>query len=833
MRISREWLQEWIDVAQIDTPLLAQYLTQLGLEVDDIETLSLIPASVKVGKIIKATPHPDAEKLQITEVDVGEKTPLTIVCGAPNAREGLYVATALVGTDLGEGFKIKESKIRGIKSFGMLCSKKELGLGSDHDGIMELSATDQEIGHRVATHLMLEDTVLTLGLTPNRADCLSYLGVARDLSALLHKPLLKALPDPMAHLEEPSSFQVTVEQSDQCGRFVVLEMKGVKPVSSPHWLKRRLLAQGLRPINLIVDATNYVMFELGQPIHAYDREKLSGPALGVRFAKEGESLTTLDGKTHSLHPSDLVIHDNRSSLGLAGVMGGASSEVTEATTEIVIEGAVFCAQAIRQTAKRLSIHTDASHRFERGVDISKVREACLRVAEVISKGMEDLGLACPKTLPLFDHYPQKRPISPLALRLERVEEILGLKIKDEECIRILERLGCRYVDRKDDRVLFEVPSWRLDILREVDLIEEIARVHGYDKLPYSLPKMDIGLNIEDPMIEFTERLKVAVAHSGFHEVIQFPFVSQDDLARLRLPENHFFRQCVQIANPLSEEGRYLQTTLSINLLRALLNNHRFQDYGCQLFEMARCFIREGEAKPIDPFKTQGRHITGKARRDQRPLERLILGGVVDEAPHPKTWRGAEAPRGFFDIKEHLFALGKAFGVCELRFEPIHPADYPFLNPKRSAAIVGLDQGLGYVGQLHPESAKAFGFPLDHIPYLFELDVEGFWERSRDRHPHVGSPTRFPPVTRDLAFTIDTTRTHEDFAKAMEAFSSSNLREYDLFDLYRGDQIEASKKSMAYRFVFQSSEKTLHDKEVDKELERLKSHLEKELGAQLR
>ena len=839
MQISLNWLKTYIDLDGLSIEEICRHLTDLGLEVETVESKSPIEGDVVVGKILEASPHPDAEKLRLTKVITAEKEePLAIVCGAPNAREGIYVAVAKVGSRIGD-LKIKKSKIRGEKSFGMLCSGAELKISGDDDGIMELDAS-LALGASIADIFSLKDTIITLGLTPNRPDCLGILGIARDLGAKLGRPLIMPPHDvaTKAATSSGSKIEIAIENDEDCGRFVGLYIEGVKTIPSPLWMQHRLEACGMRPINLIVDVTNYVMLEYGQPNHAYDVRDISGGKISVRRASSGEKLTTLDEKEHVLDDMDLLICDEKGPVGLAGIMGGANSEVKDDTTAIIVEVAHFSPRLVRKTSKKTQLHTEASHRFERGTDITVLKDVAYRIGYLLSKGMESQG----ESLPLVyetavDVYPKKFKPSRIAVRLQRLKRLLGLhSVTTGDCQRVLENLGFTFLDKKDDRMVFEVPSFRRDIEREVDLIEEFCRVNGYDKLPVSLPMMEIKPLQEDPFVGFLDTLKEAIAATGFHEIISFPFVSQKDLEALLLEKGHPLLRKVVLKNPLNEDQAFLQTSLMVNLLKAVSKNRRFGDIGGHLFEVARCFFQKEDVKEEgyhSHTQEQGRHLFGRAREDKRPIERTYACGILDNPQCQKSWDREHRDLDFFDGKGAIEEILESFGINDLSYTAEGLENLPWLNKKAAAIIKQGDSMLGYVGEVHPKTAHDFQLDFKKAPIVFELELDTVFRLTSKQKQFETITTQYPALTRDLAFVVPEGTTAKDFQEALASFRRRNLKSARLFDLYSGKGVPEGKKSMAYALTFQSAKKTLTDKEVEKEIDLLKGWLEEKVQATLR
>ncbi len=840
MQISLNWLNDYVDLTGLKTEEVSAAFTSIGLEIEGTEAKAAFSSDVVVGKVLSAVKHPNADTLRCCKVDVGDGAePLEIVCGAPNAREGLFVAVAKVGAVLPGDFKIKKSKIRGENSSGMLCSADELGISKDAEGIIELK-DGSPLGVSVGKLLGLEDAILTVNVTPNRADCLGYIGLARDLAAKLKRPLKepKSAPKKSETLTTATQVEVRVADSELCPRFVALYVKNVGVVPSPAWMQKRLEASGQRPINLVVDATNYALLEFGQPVHAYDERKIRGKVIEVRSATAGETLTTLDGAKRVLEEGDLVIADAEGAIGLAGIMGGADSEVKSDTKNVIIEVAAFAPRRIRKTARRLSLHTEASHRFERGIDIERLSTVAFRVAQLIADHAPEVEIA----KEAIDCAPVERTPRPVALRLEQAQRLLALpKLTRDEAVEILTGLQFRLLDETvAGRMVFEVPSWRGDVEREVDLIEEIARLYGFDKIPMSLPVMSIRPNVEDEFIEFQEKARLALAATGYRETISFPFLGEDALSALGLGEGHPLRPTVQLANPLQETVPWMRTFLVPNLLGALLANRRHGARGARLFEAGRGYF-DFAAKPVDAaqFPTwkhlarPARHIGPRARQDQgRLTERHWLAAVLDQPYREKSWDAPnEARAAFYHGKAALQSLLKAFAIEGAQMARPGAADFPFLHPGAAAVLSLGGRTAGYVGELHPRAAAALGFG-EAVPVVLEVDLEILFD-VRGKGLKVSSEIRrFPPVTRDLAILVDRALTHEAVTKAIKQFKKKkNLRDAALFDVFaESDKLPAGKKSLAYAFSFQSNERTLIDQEVEQEMEALVAWLGESCGA---
>ena len=850
MKASLKWLQTYLPLETSTPDQIASTLTGLGLEVEGIETIDPLGDKVVVGTIKETRQHPNADKLQVCTVDVGDahKDLLTIVCGAPNARPGIQVAVAMVGAVLPGDFKIKASKIRGEKSAGMLCSETELGIGSDEDGIVELQ-DNTKLGSTISDLYGLRDTVFEIGLTPNRPDCLGHVGIARDLAAKLELSL--TLPNPTESLKEAKNanlitsdkISISVEGDDLCGRFSAIYVEDVEVTDSPQWLQNLLNNAGMRPINLIVDVTNFVMLETGQPIHAYDIRDIKGSEIIVRLANKNETLTTLDEQKRSLNSNDIVIADKERAIGLAGVMGGADSEVKPDTTAIIIEVAQFDPSKVRKTSKRLAIHSEASHRFERGIDIGNTEYVARRTAQLIYECSKEVSTA---KVPVvagtsYDLYPTEKTQPKIALRTDRLKSLSGLRlITQDEAISALTSLGFTFLDKTEGRALFVVPSWRLDIERETDLIEEVIRLKGYDAVPSTLPQMEIGGLRENPIIDFQDHCKTIMAQMGLVETISFPFVSQDDLNHLQISESHAWSQLISLANPLIEQEPMMRPSLTIGLLKALKENRNHGRQGVRLFEAARGFFKptiaqNDELSPIwKNLSRNGLHITGKAAKDHRAIEKNYLAAVIDQPWLPKRWSSPEIPASFFHGKDIVQSWLTAFGIRDFAFKKPDAADLPFLHPGASAIVVAGNRHIGFVGELHPQTALNLDLDGKELPIVLELDLDEIYLESTKPRSFTGSSNKFPGVTRDLAFVVDQTICHEDMMTAFKSFNRrKNLSSYHLFDVYEGEHLSPGKKSMAFSLGFQSDKKTLTDKEVEKEVQAIIGWFKEQFSAELR
>jgi len=847
MRVSYSWLNDYVDISDLTAEKVGDILTDIGHEVEGMEKQSTLPNELVVGEVLTAVPHPNADSLQVCTVNIGDSEPLQIVCGAPNARPGIKVAVATVGAVLPGDFKIKKGKIRGETSNGMLCSEQELGLGEGHAGIIELGAHVQ-VGHKVARVLGLDDTVYELNITPNRGDCLGVIGVARDLAARIKKPLRKLEHKSQTDISLKTSdlTKLTIENPDDCGRFVALAVKDVKPIESPKWMQQRLIAVGMRPINLIVDATNYAMMEYAQPVHAYDARFIKNNQIIVKSSQGGETFTTLDEHERKLEKGDILICDGERPIGLAGIMGGLNSEVSDDTNTIIIEVAYFSPIQVRKTARRLGIHTEASHRFERGTDIDNVIAVAYRVADLIVQGAHEAKAAGKQvSIPIIagvpvDVYPADISKRVIAMRLSSVKQLLAMSsLTRDLAIQTLEALEFTLLDSTDDRMVFEVPFYRNDVEREIDLVEEIGRVLGYDRIPLQLPSMNIQPTPEDLFIDFQEMIRENISGLGFRETITFPFISNTELTNLGLHEDHPLYPTLTLANPLSDQYASMQTSLTPGLIRAVVGNRKHGETGTRLFECGRGYFdfsrRQIDVQKYPSFRLlsrPARHIAGKAKADQgRPLERHLAAGIIDHPFSVKSWNLPEASASFYHGKAAVLGVFRSFSIAEPEFVRTKGDEFPFLNPNASATLKIGNRVVGYVGEIHPRTAAKFDLSPDEAPVVFEIDLETLFESMGRGQKTSFNPSRFPQTSRDLALLVDKKTTHRDFVDAVNKFKGKkHLTNYRLFDLYEGDNLPEGKKSMAYTFFFQSEERTLTDQEVELETNGLLTCFTEMLGA---
>lgn len=791
MKFSEQWLREWVN-PEVSTEVLAHQLTMAGLEVDAVAPVAAAFDKVVVGEVLNVAPHPDADRLRVCQVDVGGES-LAIVCGATNVAQGQKVPTALVGAQLPQGLKIKKSKLRGVESFGMLCSAVELGLAETSEGLM-LLPSDARPGSDVRELLQLDDVTIEIGLTPNRGDCLGIAGIAREVGVVnqvaVTAPEIKSVAP--AHDE---AFPVKLAANDACPRYLGRIIKGINPrAETPLWMQERLRRADVRCISPVVDVTNYVMLELGQPMHAFDLNKLQG-GIEVRYANQGESLTLLDGQAITLQPDTLVIADQQNALAMAGIMGGEPSSVTDGTVDLFLESAFFNPDAIIGKARQYGLHTDSSHRFERGVDFELPARAMARATELL------LAIVGGQPGPVVealaeDQLPQRRPI---ILRQERIRRLLGIELAAEQVTELLTRLGMKVVEQPEGWQVTP-PSFRFDLTLEADLIEEVGRVYGYDALPTEAPQMALTVQLPPEARVAMGRVRSFLVDRGYQEAITYSFVDQD-LQRLITPDD----PGMALANPISADLAVMRTSLWSGLLRALQYNQNRQQGRVRLFEHGVKFVR----------------------RDGKLSEQGVVAGLVAGPALPEQWSSQTRPVDFYDLKGDLEGLlGLTGRAGDYMFEgDRHPA----LHPGQCAAIKS-SQGvpIGWLGKLHPSLEKELDF--NGSVYLFEVSEEVFAEA---RKPQFQALSRYPSVRRDLAIVVDQGVSAQQVSDCVAAVSGEYLAKLQLFDVYCGEGIESGRKSLALGLTFQDHSRTLKDEDVEALVARILEQLNQQLHATLR
>ncbi|MBI4642260.1 MAG: phenylalanine--tRNA ligase subunit beta [Deltaproteobacteria bacterium] len=794
MRLSINWLKDFVDLT-VSPAELADRLTLAGLEVEALEEMAPDFSGVVVGRVTRVEPHPQADRLQVAEVEDGRAT-YRVVCGAPNLSAGKLYPFAPLGAVVSGGRKIKAAKLRGVASEGMLLAEDELGLSSDHIGLMEIPQ-DLPLGRDLAAALGLADVVLEVAVTPNRPDCLSVLGLAREVAALLNQPLRH--PEVIvAEVAEPAHplARVTILDPVGCPRYAARLVLDLTVGPSPFWLRRRLQLAGLRAINNLVDVTNYVLLEFGQPLHAFDFQKLNRGEIVVRRPKNGERYSvTLDDQERPLTPETLLICDGDKPVALAGVMGGLESEVTGATRQVLIESAYFDPGTIRRTAKRLGLGTEASYRFERGVDPEGIIHALERAAQLMAQVGGGRVLA--GRLDVYPH-PIQRPR--VSLRASRANAVLGTNLPQEEMHRLLHRLHLPAVKRDADTLEVQVPPFRGDLEREIDLIEEVARLAGYDQVPVTLPKGALATRRPGPEARLRSEARHLLLGQGFFEAINYSFQSERVQGLLGEEE------ALRLANPLSEEQALMRTSLLPGLLDTLRRNHLKQIQDVRLFELSKVFAPMAGA--------------------ELPREEQWLTGVISGAREENSWLAAKVPVDFFDLKGVVETLLQGLLIPEVSFRGDGLPAYL----RQGARIYSRDQELGVLGEIAPQISEKLD--LEGPLWAFELNFQTL-AAAAEPFPLFTPLPRYPAVYRDIALVVPAEVPAARVAQELYYHGAPWLVEARLFDVYAGPPIPGDKRSLAFRLSYRDPEKTLTDEAVNRHHEALVKALAEELGAELR
>lgn len=833
MLISLEWLQDYVDTSAYSADELATTLTMLGLEVEGVQTLPPIDNHVVVGKVSSVVPHPNSDRLVLCVVDSGEGE-REIICGARNVQAGMKVAVARPGAMI-EGRKITAAKIRGTVSHGMICSERELGLGDEHDGILSLDV-ELPIGQAVAEIYPTQDSILDISITPNRGDCLSYLGIARELAAKLQLPLKPPVCESVPCATAEERVQVELEADSGCYRFCTLHAEIGAVPASPYYMRRRLQVSGIRPLNAIVDITNYIMLEYGQPMHAYDATTIGGAVIKVRRAVREETFTTLDDKPRQLQRGDILICDAQQVIGLAGIIGGANSEIKPETRRLVVEIANFDARMVRKTAKRLGVHTESAHRFERHVDVEPLAEIAMRTRYLLSHSLPAGVLQALSEQPR-DVYPAPQPRRKIALRLPRTRKILGLPaLTQNNCQQYLERLAFTLLDHTDARLLWEVPSFRHDVSREIDLIEEVGRLHGLDQITSTLPLVQQSLGVDDTLAMFQNRLKVACAALGLKETVNFAMTAPRDYSKLLLDSTHPLYPSLHLHNPINDQLQAMQTTLLPNLLRAISNNRKHRNKGTRLFEVGRSYFRADlqlseQHKHFRYLQQQGLHVSHD-NTAVRPREHNLVAAIIDNPYQFAGWRNQEVQPDVYLGKKLLLQLLRSFGINETQLTISATQSMPFFNPFAALCVYSDNLYLGCLGELHPQVLGAF--KLDGKVLFFELLSDNLYRLAQPRRKIGDHSNKYPPVQRDLALVLAQDVPYRDVATALQNFpDKKHLAEFRLFDIFVDASLGEEQKSMAFSLSFASPDKTLTDAEVDQEISALLAWMQEQLNARLR
>lgn len=794
MKLTLKLLNDYVPLEGLASVEIADGLTMLGLEVDAVEDMSQGLAGIVTARITHVERHPDADRLVLCDVEVGDEI-VRVVCGAPNARAGLMTAIARPGVVMPGGMKIRKAKVRGQESLGMLCSAKELGISDEHSGIMEITGVE-ETGLPLSQALMRDDVMVEIDLTPNRPDCASVLGVAREVAGFFHRDLAKPIQrKDLPELDENHpEFGVEIREPELCPRYAARKLTGVKIAPSPNWLQQRLLAVGMRPINNIVDITNFVMLELGQPLHAFDFAGLSGSKIVVRCPEPGEkTFTTLDDSERALEPDMLMICDGEHPVAVAGIMGGLDSEVTEATTQVLLESACFNPVSIRRTARKLNIPSEASYRFERGVDpngadIALERAVRLMVeyagAEVVAGGV--------------DAYPGRKQELILPLRVQRVCDLLGMDLSGEEIGSYLERIEFGVKTQTDGVLDVTVPSFRVDIEREVDLVEEIARLVGYNDIPTTLPQISMDYPVRDPMRTLQQKIATILTARGFSEAINYSFVTEKHFDLLGLGDDDVRRNVTRLLNPLSEDQAVMRSMLLPVLLENIRHNINRQEADISLFEIGKVFLQH--------------------QNDGQPEERFQLCAVMsgERYPDSEPFYFAGHAADIFDLKGAAQLLFEELSISsadgQISFDGGNNNEHDsYCSAENTILIRYRDEVIGTIAKLTPDVLRGFGIKQD--VFFLELDLNRVKDIPQIEKVFQPLP-RYPSVKRDIALILPDAVAAGEMLRTIRELNVEHVENAQLFDVYRGKPIEQGMKSVAVYVTYRSSEKTLDDETVD-------------------
>lgn len=791
MKFSEQWLRGWVS-PQVDRDELVARLSMAGLEVDSVTPAAGVFSGVVVGEVLSTEQHPDADKLRVCQVSNGAET-FQVVCGAPNVRPGLKIPFAMIGAELPGDFKIKKAKLRGVESNGMLCSQAELQVGEGNDGLMELPA-DAAVGEDFRVYLDLEDASIEVDLTPNRGDCLSLAGLAREVGALyavpVTRPAVAAVP---AVHDEVRSVEVLAPAA--CPRYLGRVIRNVDlSRSTPLWMVERLRRADVRSIDAAVDITNYVMLELGQPLHAFDLAEING-GIRVRMADEGEKLVLLDGQEVSLRSDTLVIADHTRALAIAGVMGGEHSGVSATTRDVFLESAFFDQIAVAGKARSYGLHTDASHRYERGVDWQLAREAMERATGLL------LEITGGEAGPIIETVSEQHlpSIAPITLRAQRITQMLGMEMDSAQVERLLSALGLNITADGEGQWRVEVPSHRFDISLEVDLIEELARLYGYNRLPVRYPQARLAPQAKAEARSDLPELRRLLVARGYQEAITYSFIDPKQF--------ELFNPGVEpllLANPISNDMAAMRSSLWPGLVKALQHNLNRQQDRVRLFESGLRFVGQLEGLKQEP----------------------MLSGVVCGSRLPEGWAQGRDTVDFFDVKADVEAvLGFAGALDSFTFAP---AKHPALHPGQTARIEREGREVGFIGAIHPELSKTLG--LDRPVFVFELVLA---EVALGKMPKFHELSRFPEVRRDLALIAQKDVAASAVLDVIRENAGEWLTELRLFDVYQGKGIDPDRKSLAVGLTWQHPSRTLNDDEVNSTTQNILTSLEQRLNATLR
>jgi len=803
MKVTINWLKEYVDLTGLSVDDLAQGLTMAGLEVEAVLPIGRELESLVVGKILEVRKHPQADRLTICKVATGLET-IDLVCGAPNVRPEVLVPVALPGSRLPSGMEVQVAAIRGIVSPGTICSEREMGLSEDHTGVMILSEGIQ-LGLPISKALGLEDTLLEVNVTPNRGDCLSHIGIAREISAIFRRPLI--LPDlsaaPSGHtIQEVAA--VTILAPNLCPRYSARLVRGVTIGPSPAWLCNRLLSVGIRSINNVVDVTNFVLMEYGQPLHSFDFDTLAERRIVVRKADPNEKMTTLDGQERDLTPEMLVIADGEKGVALAGIMGGLNTEIQDTTKNILLESAYFEPRCIRRTAKKLALSSEASMRFERGVDIEGVLKANDRAALLIRE------LAGGEIVPgWIDQYPQPLAISPITLNTQKTSRFLGVEVSAEKAAEISRSLGLIATVKGKDLVEVIPPSFRRDLTRPVDLMEEVARIIGFDRIPVTIPTASSKSRKEPKTISVRRQIKEILTGLGFDEIVTYSFVSEALSSPFLDPNSSRHSPFVRISNPISEDQSVMRISLIPGMLTTVTKNWTQRNLDLRIFELGKVFSASPDLNTL-PAETH----------------RLCVLWTGKRNPRSHYFKPEQAD--FYDLKGVLETLLETLRVENVSLQAATPPSY--FAPDKYIQIHSQKDQIGEIGEISPQVRSLFD--LKEMAFIFDLDVDLLIQKIQDI-PQFKSWPKFPEITRDMALILNEPILWKEIQDEILSLKEPLIEEIELFDLYSGKPIPAGKKNLGVRIHYRSPEKTLSDELVNAIHENLLKKVLEKFGATLR
>ncbi len=804
MKVSISWLRDYVDLDGVDVADLAHALTMAGLEVEALVDRYAYLDPIAVGRIVDIRPHPQADTLSLCDVDMGSGTK-SIVCGATNISKGALVPVALPGADLPSGEKIAAGRIRGQISEGMLCSEAELAIGADASGIL-LLPEGAEPGTGLASVLGLKDMVIEFDLTPNRSDCLSMIGVAREVAAIVKKPLeYPSVTFSQGGIPISERASVTIEAPGACPRYDARLISGVKIGPSPFWLQDKLRSVGIRAINNVVDVTNFILMEMGQPLHAFDFDRLAEHRIVVKKAEKGEKFTTLDGVERNLSSDALMICDGKKPVALAGIMGGLDSEIEDDTTEVLIESAYFDPISIRRTAKRLGLSTESSHRFERGVDPEGVGKALERAAQLMAEfagGEIATGV--------IDEYPHSIPETVIELSVDRTNRLLGTGFDREEISSYLESIELHVEPLDGDTLKVLPPTFRVDLKRPRDLMEEVARLSGYDQIPTTHPTSEVVAKEREKQLPARDQARQTLEGCGFSEIITYSFIGQKACDDLLLPDEDPRRRTVSILNPLTEDQDVMRTSLLPGLLLTMSKNRSQRNENLKIFELGKTFLGTGQ--------------------NELPEEVEMISGLWTGARCGRTWHGNGKMVDFYDIKGVVETLLASLRVEKVRFvAPERPSAYPYLKPEAFAQVWAGDDLLGTVGEVTGKVLE--NYELAQLAFCFDLDFDRLVRRMKEEK-RAKDISRFPSTSRDIALILDDAVEAQAVLDFIHGQNEALIEAIEVFDVYKGSPIPAGKKSLALKFTYRSSERNLTDSEVNSIHEAITGKTLKQYKAQL-